>query len=191
MRRYLLLAILILGTVLSPMQAKAAEIVNAEKMPYALNSAFIDELWRVVVSAVNDEAVALRVPPDAKAPKLIYEPIQPEGRPEMYAEIEYAYNKSTLEVVLSRPRVIYLYPRPFAISPALAYGAIAQEFLHEAMLHQEIIPEFQHCLMIGRGTLAVAMKFIDLRLGTGKLAQKTLHNVTATQCTDDMLKSSK
>ena len=59
------------------------------------------------------------------------------------------------------------------------------------MLYQGVTPEMQHCLMIGRGTLAKALEFVDFRLKTGNLALKTIRGETVEQCRDDLEKVSR
>ena len=191
MRRSLLLDLLILGTAFTYIPAEAIDIVNEEKMPYALDSVFINELWLVVVSAVNDEAIFLKVTLGTKPPMIVYESVQPANGKGFNAEMAYSYDNKARKVKMEIPRTLYLYPRPFAISPAIVYGALAQEFLHEAMLYQGVTPEMQHCLMIGRGTLAKALEFVDFRLKTGNLALKTIRGETVEQCRDDLEKVSR
>ncbi|MBI2635631.1 MAG: hypothetical protein HYW79_03800 [Parcubacteria group bacterium] len=173
------------------------EIENAADMPYRLDQKFIEDIWKKVIRLTNEEAIILKVEPDIKAPKIIYISEQPRVSRRgllIAAKITYYVDKKILDeekiqkVLLDYPRVIRIYPAaflPLEMAGELVYGFIAQEFFHETLLQQYVLPDYHHCAMIYRGTLLKALMFIDGRLGTGKRITDTVIKHTKAQCEED------
>ena len=167
--------------------ALALEIENAEKIPYQLDTKFIEGIWKKVIQVTNDEAFILRVPEDAKMPPVVYVDPQPKGSEASLAGIRYEYYEATGEVVLATPRVIRLYKRAFRESmPGLPYGSIAQEFFHEALIYQHVSMDWQHCTMLNRKTLVKVLEFIDAHLGTGRAVTDKILADTEAQCLEEL-----
>lgn len=206
MARRLLLCLSIVCIFLAALPAFGIEIENAAIMPYQLDPKFIEDIWKEVIRATNEEAMILKVEPDLEAPKIIYVSKQlevPKLAPPVAAEITYWIDKKIWDeekiekVLMDRPRVIRIYPaafqryfpkrmnRPPEAFGELAYGFITQEFFHETLLQQYVSPDFHHCAMLGRGTLLKALQFIDRRLNTGTRIADTIIEHTEGQCEKD------
>ena len=180
----------------------ALEIENASKMPYQLDPAFIEEIWREVIRATNDEAPVMKITDDLKPPRIVFDPNYypaPPGnfiRIRIIADITYYIDPKSGWAILDKPRHITLYRDAFLeyssdlskdpeFFPEKAYGAIAQEFFHEALFNQYVTPGYHHCAMIFRGTLEKVLSFIDQRLGTGSRITESLMSHTKGQCERD------
>ena len=70
--------------------------------------------------------------------------------------------------------------------PGLPYGAIAQEFFHEALIYQYVVMDLQHCIMLSRKTLEKVLRFIDERLGSGSAITDKILSDTAAQCREEL-----
>ena len=176
----------------SALPAFSLEIENAGKMPYPLDTKFIEEIWQDVIRVTNKEALMLKVDPTIRPPKIIYIDHPPKGQETYMAVIVYYYLGNDNEPLVSVPRVIHLYPLPFREEMSgLPYGALAQEFFHETLIHQRVSMYAQHCAMLSRGTLEKVLRFIDARLWISKspvaVTAKLLFD-TEMQCMADFTK---
>lgn len=206
MARRLLFRLPVIRSFLAVLPDFGIETENAAVMPYQLDSKFLDDIWKEVIRATNEEAMVLAVDSSLKAPKIVYiaeQPEVPKLAAPIVAEIIYYVDKKSWalgkieKVSMDRPRIIQVYPaafqrrfpkwmnRPPKAFNELAYGSIAHEFFHETLLQQYVPPEYHHCAMLNRGTLLKVLQFIDQRLGTGTQIADTVIGYAKGQCKKD------
>ncbi len=181
--------------IFTPVSVSALEIENSKEMPHPLNTKFIEEVWQEVIRIYNDKSIWFDVDAKHKPPKIVYLEAPPDAvlgsRPKL-AEIGCTDNKE--EINLKCDRTIWLYRDAFyehfpewkKTAPVFfaeqAYGALAQEFFHEALLHNPISTRYHHCAMINWDVLIKATQFIDVRMSTGPRVANAIVGYTKGQC---------